>query len=73
MGFPDLLEAECVYANGFSYLEVLTNADPTDARADSFKGDLSPEWGTHAVDWEIASLNILDVVNEEINQWKKTH
>jgi len=73
MGFPDLLEAECVYANGFSYLEVHTNADPTDARADSFKGDLSPEWGTHAVDWEIASLNILDVVKEEITTWKKTH
>ena len=69
MGFPDLLEAECVYANGFSYLEVLTNADPTDARADSFKGDLSPEWGTHAVDWEIASLSILDVVKEEIAVW----
>ena len=73
MGFPDLLEAECVYANGFSYLEVHTNADPTDARADSFKGDLSPEWGTHAVDWEVASLNILDVVEEEIATWKKTH
>jgi hypothetical protein len=73
MGFPDLLEAECVYANGFSYLEVHTNADPTDTRADSFKGDLSPEWGTHAVDWEVASLNILDVVEEEIATWKKTH
>ena len=73
MGFPDLLEAECVYANGFSYLEVHTNADPTDTRADSFKGDLSPEWGTHAVDWEVASLNILDVVKEEIATWKKTH
>ena len=73
MGFPDLLEAECVYANGFSYLEVHTNADSTDARADSFKGDLSPEWGTHAVDWEIASLSILDVVKEEIATWKKTH
>ncbi|MEY3147193.1 MAG: hypothetical protein RL688_412 [Actinomycetota bacterium] len=73
MGFPDLLEAECVYANGFSYLEVHTNADPTDPRADSFKGDLSPEWGTHAVDWEIASLSILDVVEEEIATWKKTH
>ena len=73
MGFPDLLEAECVYANGFSYLEVHTNADPTDTRADSFKGDLSPEWGTHAVDWEVASLTILDVVKEEIATWKKTH
>ena len=73
MGFPDLLEAECKYENGFSYLQIHTNADPTDARADSFKGDLSPEWGTHAVDWEVASLSILDVVKEEITTWKKTH
>lgn len=69
MSFPGLLEAQCVYENGFSYLEVHTNADPTDARADSFKGDLSPEWGTHAVDWEIASLSILDVVNDQIAVW----
>ena len=73
MGFPDLLEAECVYENGFSYLQVHTNADPTDSRADAFKGDLSPEWGTHAVDWEIASLSILDVVQEEIDAWVTTH
>jgi hypothetical protein len=73
MSFPGLLEAQCVYENGFSYLEVHTNADSTDARADSFKGDLSPEWGTHAVDWEIASLSILDVVKEEIVAWKTAH
>ena len=73
MGFPDLLEAECVYENGFSYLEVHTNADPTDSRADAFKGDLSPEWGTHAVDWEVASLSILEVVQAEIAAWVATH
>jgi hypothetical protein len=73
MGFPDLLEAECVYENGFSYLQVHTNADPTDSRADAFKGDLSPEWGTHAVDWEVASLSILDVVQYEIAAWVATH
>lgn len=72
MGFPDLLEAKCVYENGFSYLEIHTNADPTDSRADAFKGDLSPEWGTHAVDWEVASLSILDVVNDEIAAWLAT-
>ncbi len=72
MSFPDLLEAECVYENGFSYLQIHTNADPTDSRADAFKGDLSPEWGTHAVDWEVASLNILDVVNDEIAVWLAT-
>ena len=72
MGFPDLLEAECVYENGFSYLQIHTNADATDSRADAFKGDLSPEWGTHAVDWEVASLNILDVVNDEIAAWLAT-
>ena len=69
MTFPDLLEAKCVYENGFSYLEIHTNADPADPRADAFKGDLSPEWGTHAVDWEVASLNILDVVNDQIAVW----
>ena len=73
MGFPDLLEAECVYENGFSYLEVHTNADPTDSRADAFKGDLSPEWGTHAVDLEVASLSILEVVQAEIAAWVATH
>ena len=73
MGFPDLLEAECVYENGFSYLQVHTNADPTDSRADAFKGDLSPEWGTHAVDWELAGLSILDVVQEEIAAWVTSH
>ena len=72
MGFPDLLDAKCVYENGFSYLEIHTNADPTDSRADAFKGDLSPEWGTHAVDWEVASLSILDVVNDEIAAWLAT-
>ena len=72
MGFPDLLEAKCVYEDGFSYLQIHTNADPTDSRADAFKGDLSPEWGTHAVDWEVASLSILDVVNDEITAWLAT-
>ena len=72
MGFPDLLDAKCVYENGFSYLQIHTNADPTDSRADAFKGDLSPEWGTHAVDWEVASLSILDVVNDEIAAWLAT-
>jgi hypothetical protein len=72
MGFPDLLSAECVYEDGFSYLRVLTNSDPSDTRADEFEGDLSPEWGTHAVDWEIAALSILDVVNEQIGAWTTT-
>lgn len=72
MGFPDLLSAECVYEDGFSYLRVHTNSDPSDTRADEFEGDLSPEWGTHAVDWEIAALSILDVVNEQIGAWTTT-
>jgi hypothetical protein len=52
---------------------VHTNADPTDSRADAFKGDLSPEWGTHAVDWELAGLSILGVVQDEIAAWVATH
>ena len=71
MGFPGLLTAECVYDGTFSYLKVTVNADPNDTRADDITGDLSPQWGLHAVDWELASLNIMDVVERQIAAYLK--
>lgn len=69
VGFPGLLTAECVRADGFHYLQVTVNGDPADARADDITGDLSPEWGLHAVDWEIAALSILDLVDTQVANW----
>ena len=71
MGFPGLLTAECVYDGTFSYLQVTVNSDPNDSRADDITGDLSPQWGLHAVDWELAGLNILDVVTRQIAAYQK--
>jgi hypothetical protein len=69
VGFPGLLTTECVRSGPFHYLEVTVNGDPADARADDIRGDLSPEWGLHAVDWEIAALSILDVVDSQVAAW----
>lgn len=69
VGFPGLLTGECMSRDGFHYLEVTVNGDPSDARADDIRGDLSPEWGLHAVDWEVAALSILDVVDSQIAAW----
>lgn len=71
MGFPGLLTAECVYDGTFSYLKITVNPDPNDARADDITGDLSPQWGLHTVDWELAGLNILDVVRQQIAAFDK--
>ncbi|MFM8648894.1 MAG: DUF3089 domain-containing protein [Actinomycetota bacterium] len=69
VGFPGLLTGECVRRDSFHYLEVTVNGDPADARADDIRGDLSAEWGLHAVDWEVAALSILDVVDSQIAGW----
>ena len=69
VGFPGLLTGECVRGDGFHYLQVTVNGDPSDARADDIHGDLSPEWGLHAVDWEIAALTILDDVDSQVAAW----
>lgn len=71
MGFPGMLTAECVYDGTFSYLQITINADPNDSRADDITGDLSPQWGLHSVDWELAALNILDVVTQQIAAYSK--
>ena len=69
VGFPGLLTGECVRGDGFHYLQVTVNGDPSDVRADDIRGDLSPEWGLHAVDWEIAALTILDDVDSQVAAW----
>lgn len=62
VSFPDLLEAECVQREGFSYLEVTVRADPADPRIDDIPGDLTPEWGLHVVDLNVAMGDIVAMV-----------
>lgn len=62
---PGLLEAECVQRDGFSYLEVTVKADPSGPRARDITGDLTPEWGLHIVDVNIAMGDIIEMVRAQ--------
>ncbi len=64
--FPGLLTAECARDGEFDYLEVTVNGDPSDPRIDDIGGDLTPEWGLHLVDANIAMGNLLEVVGAQI-------
>jgi hypothetical protein len=65
VSLPGLISAECVERDGFSYLEVTVDADPSDPRADDIGGDLTPEWGLHAVDIHLAMGNLVDIARTQ--------
>ncbi|MCG8469523.1 MAG: DUF3089 domain-containing protein [Gemmatimonadetes bacterium] len=68
---PGLVRAECVERDGYSYLEVVVQADPGDPRADDIPGDLviagqpSPVWGLHLIDVGLAMGDLLDLVDRQ--------
>ena len=55
---PGLLEGRCKTDGPFTYMEATLLADPEDPRADDIAGDLSPGWGLHLVDMNIAMGNL---------------
>jgi hypothetical protein len=63
--YPDFVDAECVQENGFSYLSLVVNGDPADPRADDIGGDLSPEWGMHLIDANVAMGNLVELVKAQ--------
>ncbi len=62
---PGLVEAECVDRDGFSYLGVAVLGDPADPRIDDIGGDLTPEWGLHLVDVNVAMGELVDLVRTQ--------
>jgi len=63
--YPDLVEAECVSENGFTYLSLTVHGDPADPRTDDIGGDLTPEWGMHLVDVNVAMGDLVDLVAKQ--------
>jgi hypothetical protein len=59
---PGLVEAECRSERGFNYLALTVNGDPADPRVDDIPGDLTPDWGMHLVDVNVAMGDIVDLV-----------
>ena len=63
--YPDLIEAECVSEGGFTYLSLTIHGDPDDPRTDDIGGDLTPEWGMHLVDANVAMGDLVDLVQKQ--------
>jgi hypothetical protein len=59
---PDFVEVACEDDGDFSYLALNILGDPDDERADDIGGDLSPDWGMHLVDVNVAMGDLVDLV-----------
>jgi hypothetical protein len=70
---PGLLTAECVTNEHATYLQVTVHGDPSDPRVDDIAGDLTPQWGLHLVDVNLAMGNLIDVVREQGAAWEGRH
>jgi hypothetical protein len=55
-----------VYEGGFSYLSITVDGDPADPRTDDIGGDLSPQWGLHLVDVQVAMGDVVDMAGSQI-------
>ena len=72
IALPGLVTSECVEEGEFNYLSLHVNADPG-PRTDDIGGDLSPEWGMHIIDANVAMGNLVDIVDDQIAAWFKAH
>ncbi len=67
VGVPGLVTGECLTtADGYNYLGVTVNADPTDARGDDIPGDGAPNWGLHTIDMNVAQDTLIDLVQTQV-------
>ncbi|MDX1393345.1 MAG: DUF3089 domain-containing protein [Gemmatimonadota bacterium] len=68
---PGLISAECVRADGFSYLSVRIHGDASDPRTDDIGGDVmlggsaSRAWGLHLIDVSVAMGDLVGLVRSQ--------
>ena len=62
---PDLVSARCVSDGTYTWLDLTVVADPSDPRVDDIGGDLTPEWGLHLVDVNVALGDLVAMVGAQ--------
>ncbi len=68
---PKFIEAECAETNGFVYLSLIVHGDPSDPRIDDIGGDLTPEWGMHLVDANVAMGDIVALARSQARAYRR--
>jgi DUF3089 family protein len=66
---PDFVKAECKETNGFSYLAISIQASPAEPRIHNVGGDLTPEWGLHLIDINVAMGDLVDLVGQQVKAY----
>ena len=67
---PDFVEAECTEHQGFHYLALTVQADPGDPRVDDIGGDLTPDWGMHLIDANVAMGDLVAVAHSQAKAFR---
>jgi hypothetical protein len=62
---PRFVEAECAEHNGFDYLSLIVHGDPADARVDDIGGDITPDWGMHLIDANVAMGDLVRIARAQ--------
>jgi hypothetical protein len=70
---PKFVDAECAETNGFSYLSLDVHGNPDDPRIDDIGGDLTPEWGMHLIDVNVAMGNLVRIAKREARAYTTRH
>lgn len=67
---PKFVDAECDEANGFAHLSLFVRGDPDDPRIDDIGGDLTPEWGLHLADVNVAMGTLVKVAKRQARAYR---
>lgn len=51
---------------------ITTNATPG-PRAQNVPGDLTPQWGLHLVDVNLAQDNLIGIAQQQVAAWQRAH
>ena len=62
---PRFVDSECAEHNGFVYLSLIVKGDPSDPRIDDIGGDLTPEWGMHLIDVNVAMGDLVSLARSQ--------
>jgi hypothetical protein len=79
VSLPGMITAECASKDGFTYLAVTSNANPTDARKGEIggevvlRGEVRREWGLHVIDVNLAQGNLIDIFQQQSKAWLHDH
>jgi len=73
VSLPKFVEAECAETNGFVYLSLIVHGVPSDPRIDDIGGDLTPEWGMHLVDANVAMGDLVAVARSQAHAYRRHH